>query len=142
MKHKTKMLIIRTVALITCIALLLFFATMFSGCEDMYSEADRVNHNISQQAQYFECCRKITVMNARTDKVMFEMEGYMNIDNNVNDELVVTFKTGPNTYKVNYVYLNEWTLYVVEDITGTVTDPYHYKVYFHTNILPDIEVKP
>ena len=30
----------------------------------------------------------------------------------------------------------------VEDITGTHTDPYHYKLYFHTDILPSVEVKP
>lgn len=27
-------------------------------------------------------------------------------------------------------------------ITGTHTDPYHYKLYFHTDILPSVEVKP
>ena len=31
---------------------------------------------------------------------------------------------------------------ISEDITGTHTDPYHYKLYFHTNVLPSIEVKP
>lgn len=41
-----------------------------------------------------------------------------------------------------YRYLNDYTLYVVEDITGTHTDPYHYKMYFHTELLPDVEVKP
>ena len=45
-----------------------------------------------------------------------------------------TTKTGPNTYKKNYVYLNDYTLYVLEDITGTHTDPYHYVMYFHTEI--------
>lgn len=43
--------------------------------------------------------------------------------------------------KKNYIYLNEYTMYVVEDITGTHTDPYHYKLYFHTDILPDVEVR-
>ena len=108
------------------------------GC----SEAKKVNYNISQQAQYFECERRITVYNARTDTIIFVAEGYMNISNSSTNELVVTFKTGPNQYKKNYIYLNDWTLYVVEDITGTHTDPYHYKMYFHTEILPDIEVKP
>ena len=51
-------------------------------------------------------------------------------------------KVGADEYKKNYVYLNEYTMYVVEDITGTHTDPYHYKLYFHTEIMPDIEVKP
>ena len=110
----------------------------FAGC----SEAEKVNHNISKQANYFECERRITVYNARTDTVVFVAEGFMSISNNGTNELVVTFKTGQNEYKKNYIYLNDWTLYVVEDITGTHTDPYHYKMYFHTEILPDIEVKP
>ena len=118
---------------------MLALACIFCGC---MSEADKVNANISKQSGYFECERKITVYNARTDTVILEAEGYMDISNNINDELVVTVKTGPNEYKKNYIYLNEYTLYVVEDITGTHTDPYHYKLYFHTNILPDVEVKP
>ena len=43
---------------------------------------------------------------------------------------------------LNYVYLNDYTLYVVEDISGTHTDPYHYKLYFNTNVLPEVELKP
>lgn len=109
-----------------------------AGC----SEASKVNQNISKQADYFECERKITVYNARTDMVILEAEGYMSISNNASGELVCTVKTGPNEYKKNYIYLNEYTMYVVEDITGTHTDPYHYKMYFHTEQPFDIELKP
>lgn len=123
------------------IALIMVIATL-TFCMASCTEADKVNHNISKQAQYFECERRITVYNARTDTIIFVAEGYMDISNDSTNELVVTFKTGPNQYKKNYIYLNDWTLYVVEDITGTHTDPYHYKMYFHTEILPDIEVKP
>lgn len=122
-------------------AILMFVAIMiatFVGC----SEADRVNHNMSMQANYFECERRITVYNARTDTIVFVAEGYMSLSNTSTSELVVTFKTGANEYKKNYIYLNDYTIYVVEDITGTHTDPYHYKIYFHTEILPDVEVKP
>lgn len=124
--------------LIAVILMLVCLLAVLSGC----SEASKVNHNISKQAQYFECERRITVYNARTDKIILEAEGYMNISNNSNNELVVTVKTGANTYKKNYIYLNAYTMYVVEDITGTHTDPYHYKLYFHTEILPDMELKP
>ena len=106
------------------------------------SEADKVNKNISKQADYFECERKITVYNARTDKVILQAEGYMSISNNASKELVVTIKTGANSYKKNYVYLNNYTMYAIEDITGTHTDPYHYKLYWHTEVLPNIETKP
>lgn len=127
----------KIIAIALCIIAIM---TVFTGC--VASEATKVNHNISKQAQYFECLRKITVYNARTDKIILEAEGYMDISNNSTNELVVTCKVGANEYKKNYVYLNEWTIYVIEDISGTSTDPYHYKMYFHTEILPDIEVKP
>ena len=120
------------------IMVLVFVCVILVGC----SEADKVNANISKQADYFETERKITVYNARTDKIILETEGFMSISNNSSNELVVTCKIGPNTYKKNYVYLNDYTMYVVEDITGTHTDPYHYKLYFHTECPIDIETKP
>ncbi len=126
----------RTVAILLIVCFIM--AVMLCGC----SEADKVNANMSKQADYFECERKITVYNARTDKVILECEGYMSISNNASGELVVTVKTGANTYKKNYIYLNTYTLYTVEDITGTHTDPYHYKMIFHTEVLPDVEVRP
>ena len=133
MKTKKMRLIISIVSLIIIGALTL----ILPGC----TEADRVNHNLSKQANYFDCERRITVYNARTDKVILYIEGYIDISNNTSSELVITAKTGNDTYKKNYVYLNEYTLYVVEDISGTHTDPYHYKVVFDTNAAPDIEVK-
>lgn len=108
------------------------------GC----SEADKVNANLSKDADYFNCVRRITVYNARTDTIILTVEGYMSISNNSSSELVVTCKTGANEYKKNYVYLNDYTLYVVEDVTGTHTDPYHYKMYFHTEFPFDVEARP
>lgn len=134
--------ILTTIA-VAILVIMFVFALIcgLTGC-DLYTEADVVNSNLSKQADYFGCERKITVYNARTDTIILEAEGYMSISNNYADELVVTFKVGPNEYKKNYIYLNDYTLYVVEDITGTHTDPYHYKMYFHTNIPIDIETKP
>ena len=119
-----------------CILLVMVFTMLsFAGC----TAADNVNHNLSQAADNFQVARKITVYNARTDLIVMEMEGYMSISNNSHSELVVTCMTGPNEYKKNYVYLNEYVIYVVEDITGTVTDPYHYKIHFY-GALPDIDI--
>ena len=109
------------------------------GCMTGCSEADNVNHNLSQAADNFQVVRKITVYNARTDLIIMEMEGLMSLSNTTTSELVVTCMTGPNQYKKNYIYLNEYVIYVVEDITGTVTNPYHYKIHFYT-ALPDIDI--
>ena len=118
-------------------AMLLVLLMCFSMCA--CTAAENVNHNLSQAADNFECLRKITVYNARTDLIVMEMEGAMSISNNSSNELVVTCKTGPGEYKKNYIYLNEYVIYVVEDITGTTTNPYHYKVHFYT-ALPDVDV--
>ena len=113
---------------------LVLACSCFTGC----SEASNVNHNLSQAADNFEVVRKITVYNARTDLIIMEMEGFMSLANNGASELVVTCRTGENEYKKNYVYLNDYVIYVVEDITGTVTDPYHYRIHFYT-ALPDVD---
>ncbi len=123
---------------IVVVVLMFAMVVAMTGC----SEADRANYNMSKQADYFDCERKITVYNARTDKIILEAEGYMSISNNSNNELVCTVKTGDNEYKMNYIYINEYTMYVVEDISGTHTDPYHYKLYFHTEIPVTVETKP
>ena len=138
-KRKNKHLVSYLIAVfIIIIVVFIIIATIctLTSC----SEADRVNRNISKQANYFESERRVTVYNARTDKIIMFIEGYINISNNTHNELVVTAKVGANTYKKNYVYLNDYTLYVIEDINGTHTDPYHYKVYFDVK-LPDFEVK-
>ena len=121
------------------IAALMFIVICLCTCLVGCTEADNVNHNLSQAADSFQVMRRITVYNARTDLIILEMEGAMSISNSATNELVVTCMTGPNQYKKNYVYLNEYVIYVVEDITNTITDPYHYKVHFYTAV-PDFDI--
>lgn len=124
----------KIITLFMCVIIIASCFT-FASC----TAAGNVNHNLSQAADNFEVVRKITVYNARTDLIVMEMEGLMSLSNNSTSELVVTCKTGPSQYKKNYVYLNEYVIYVVEDITGTTTDPYHYKVKFY-GAIPDIDI--
>lgn len=122
--------------IICLVMMMILVIACMTGCT---TAAMNVNHNLSQAADNFECLRKITVYNARTDLIVMEMEGYMSLSNTSTSELVVTCKTGANEYKKNYIYLNEYVIYVVEDITGTSTDPYHYKVHFYT-AMPDVDI--
>ena len=135
MKKMSKRIIALTLAITIAICLFGGFALMFSSC----NAASRVNHNLNEAADNFECLRKITVYNARTDLIILEMEGYMSLSNNATNELVVTCKVGPDKYKKNFVFLNEYVIYVVEDINSTSTDPYHYKVKFYT-ATPDFDI--
>lgn len=106
------------------------------------STADTVSHNLSKEANEFNVYRKITVTNARTDTIMLQAEGYMSLDNNEENELALTIKTGENRYCKNYVYLNEWTCYVVEQTEPKETDRYHYELIFYPErAIPDVEFK-
>ena len=110
-----------------------------SGCS---STASTVNHNLSKDANEFNVYRRITVTNARTDTVMLQAEGYMALSNNSSNELVVTIKTGEDQYYKDYIYLNDWTCYVMEQTEPKGTDKYHYELVFYPErLIPEIEVK-
>lgn len=113
------------------IFLLLAVVVVMVGC----TEADRVSRNVSQEANNFNVIRRLTVLNARSDKPMFELVGAFSIDVDVVDgQLEVTCETGKNEYKKHFIGLNEWTMYVVEDVSGASVDKYHYEV----NFLPEM----
>ena len=105
------------------------FVIILFGCR----QADVVSRNISKEADAFNVTRKLTVINARTDTVMLELIGTFSIQTDqANRELNVVCEIGPEQYQKHFVYLNEYTLYVVEDISNTNVDKYHYEL----NILP------
>lgn len=112
----------RVVALIG--AMLVTFSAM--GC----TEADQVSRNISKEADNFNVTRKLTVLNARTDTVLLELTGTFALGNSSANELEVIIETDEGKYQKDYVYLNEYTMYVVEDISGSEVDKYHYEINF------------
>lgn len=114
---------------ISALAVLALLVSM-SGC----SESWRVNKNVSKEANNFNVTRRLEVINARTDKPLFELIGNFAISNNSTNELVITVELEDGTYKKHYVYLNEYTMYVVEDLSGSNVSPYHYEI----NVLPEM----
>lgn len=99
---------------------------MLSGC----TESDQVSQNISVEADNFNITRKLTVINARTDNVLLEMVGTFSLKNNSSNELEVICEVGEGKYQKHFVYLNDYTMYVVEDISGADVDKYHYEINF------------
>lgn len=100
----------------------------------MQRQSDRVAYNISKEADNFNVTRRLAVINARTDEPVFELIGNFAISNNSTNELEITVEVGQGVYKKHMVYLNEWTIYVVEDVSGAYVDNYHYEV----NFLPEM----
>lgn len=117
---KTKILIV-----------VLMMLLMLVGC---HTQAQKVSYNISQQANNFNVTRRLAVINARTHQPLFELIGNFSLQNNSHNELEIIVEVGPGVYKKHFIYLNEYTMYVVEDISGAFVDKYHYEV----NFLPEM----
>jgi hypothetical protein len=100
-----------------------FCMLAMTGC----TESDKVSHNVSKEADNFNVIRRLTVINARSDKPVFELIGAFSIEvDNADNQLEIICETGENEYKKHFVSLNEWTIYVVEDIGGADVDPIEY----------------
>lgn len=120
------------------VVMMFLMALCVCGCSTAYT----VNYNLNKEADEFNVYRRITVTNARTDMIMLQAEGYMSLSNNSANELVVTIKTGENQYYKDYIYLNDWTCYVMEQVEPKSTDKYHYELVFYPDrLIPDIEIK-
>lgn len=109
------------------IATIIIVGMLLVGC----TEADKVSSNVSQEADNFNVIRRLTVLNARSDKPMFELIGAFSITvDSADNQLEVICETGENEYKKHFIALNEWTMYVVEDVSGAEVDKCRYEVNF------------
>lgn len=121
---------------IALLVTLIVVGLMLAGC----TQADRVSANISKEADAFNVIRRITVINMRSDKPIFELVGQFSLGNTSTRELKVICQTGPNEYKKHYIYLNDWTMYVVEDISGADVSPYRYEINFLPEMIIPVEI--
>ena len=119
------------VALAACLAL--------TACR----KATVASYNVSKEADNFNVLRRITVVNTRSDNILYELEGFFSLKNTNTKEIAVISRTGEDAYKKDFIYLNEWTTYVVEDLDGSDVSPYHYELTIipksYPFVVPDIE---
>ncbi len=118
--------------IITIALSIILILCVMSGCR----QSDRVSHNISKEADRFNVTRRLAVINARSDKPIFEIIGNFSLSNNSTNELEIICEVEQGKYKKHFVYLNQWTIYTVEDVSGAYVDNYHYEV----NYLPEMIV--
>ena len=125
------------------ITILLVLSLLLSACSDAYIASS----NLSKEADKFNILRRIIFYNGITDTYILTIEGYCSIGNSsVNaeyiDELWVTCKTGPTTYKKHFLGLSDNVTYFAEQLDDAHVSVYHYKVIFKPSvILPDIDVQ-
>ena len=102
MKKALSILLIMVITLMLCV-----------GCE---SEANRVSYNVSKEADNFNVCREIVVLNVRDDTVLYTLRGYFSLKDEGHNELCIISEVGDGIYKKDFIYLSEWTTYVCTDL--------------------------
>lgn len=108
-----------------------------SGC----TERGQVSYNLSQDADNFNVRRRVTVINMRSDKVLLQMEGCLSIKTDPDtNELNVIAELPNGEYQKHFIYLNDWTMYTVEQIDSTKTDKYNYEFSFLPQELPGVKI--
>lgn len=122
--------------IIPVLAIVAILGLSVVGCR----ESERVSYNISQEADNFNVTRRLVVINARTDKPLFELVGNFALSNNDENELEVVCQTGKNEFKKHYIYLNEYTIYTVEDLGGASVNKYKYEVNFLPEAIQPITI--
>ena len=128
---------ISIVGMIAAVIIVVLMA--LTGCS--ISEADRVSYNVSKQADNFNVTRRLTVINTRTDKCILQMTGKISIED-VTDGIAVLVEVDrkKGIYQKHYVYLNENTMYTVEDVTGVSVSRYAYEMEFMPQTLIPVKI--
>ena len=117
-------------------ALVVAASVALAGC----TESDRVSYNIKQDADNFNVARRLTVFNMRSDKVLMQMTGCFALHNDTDNELEVVCELPDGSYQKHLVYLNDWTMYTVEQLDTSDVDRFNYELNFLPQELPGVKI--
>lgn len=113
---------------------------LLAACD---SDADVASRNLSKAADQFEVQRRIVFYNGITGDYILTIEGLCSLGNkDPKEQLTVTCKTGPSSYKKHFLGLSDNVTYFAEQIEGVDVNIYRYRVIFKpTVIIPDVDLK-
>ena len=110
------------------IVVVLLLVTVLAGC----SQADKVSQNMTEESDNFNVVRKVTVINAIKNDIIFQMSGRMSIKADKEDnqlEIIVEEKDGK--YQKHIIGLSDNVSYVVEDVTTKNVSKYQYEINYN-----------
>lgn len=126
------------------LAIILAIAMMAAGIITGCSEKDRVNSNLTKEADNFNVVRQLTVINCIEGDVLFQMTGKMSITADTGDnQLEIIVENDDDTYVKHFVGLSNNVTYVIEDLNLGKNDveKYKYTLNFNPDMWIPIEVE-
>lgn len=127
----------RILAIITALIVLAIMAAGLTACR----EADRVSYNVSKEADNFNVVRRLTVINTRTDKCILQMTGKMSLKEDTDGiAVLVELDRDKGIYQKHFIWMNDWTMYTCEDISGTNISKYAYEMEFMPQAIVPVKI--
>jgi uncharacterized lipoprotein YajG len=122
---------------LTAIIITILTILLLTGCS---GEANKVSANLSQEADNFNIVRRVTVINCFSDTVVLQLEGKVSIHVDAADQqLEITIENEDGTYSKEFVGLNDFTTYTVEQIGSATTNKYKYRLNFNPKMILPLE---
>jgi len=107
-----------------------------SGCGARQS--NRVSRNLSLEADSFNITRKLTVINQRTDTILFQATGNFSVLKSQGD-LDIVGENDDGTYYKHFIYLSDEITYIVEDLGKTSVNKRRYEINFNPDMIIPFE---
>lgn len=126
------------------LAIIFAVAMMVAGIMMGCSQKDRVNSNLTKEADNFNVVRQLTVINCIEGDVLFQMTGRMAITADTSDnQLEIIVEENDDDYVKHFVGLSDNVTYVIEDLNLGKNDVenYKYTLNFNPNMWIPVEVE-
>ena len=125
------------------ILLIVGVSVIFSGCV-LEDENDRVNYNITKQADNFNIVRRVTVINCIQGDTLFQCEGRMSIKaDTMDNQLELLVENPDGTFCKHFIGLSDNVTYVIEDLNlgENEVDKYAFTITYNPNMWIPVSVE-
>lgn len=131
---------IKYIATIATIVLILTMMVLMMGSAgSCQRQADKVSYNLSLEADNFNVYRQLTVVNQRTDTVIFQMRGNFSITKESDGDLAVTGEDENGQYYKHFIFLSSEISYVVEQLDSSNVSKHKYEINFNPDMIIPFE---
>ena len=124
---------------IMMVVIAVIMVMVLAGC----SQASRVEHNLTKEADNFNIVRQLTVMNCIKGDVLFQMSGKMSITADTMDNQLEILVEDNGTYVKHFIGLSDNVTYVIEDLNlgDNAVSKYKYTLNFNPNMWIPVDVQ-
>lgn len=118
---------------------LCLMTVLFIGC----TQAERVEYNLTKEADNFNIVRRLTVINCIEKDVLFQMTGKMSITADIADNQLEILVEDNGTYVKHFVGLSDNVTYIIEDLNlgDNAVSKYKYTLNFNPSMWMPVNVE-